>query len=228
MIRALLGIFFIGLVGSAIAQDFSLSADSFEKVFTMTDGEDRDDVIHSTFRNDIPGGQRTFIWERTEQYLSPGWTSAVCDLNRCYIETVAIQSFRVGPGIESTMDIHNYTNSTTGDSSIILIKMYEEGIPETFITQKYKFVNSKISSSKEIAYDDVRIYPNPASEYFMIENDNFSVNNLEIYNIAGKFVTRYDTTDHNKYDIKDLAKGLYLVRLNGKNKILKTLRLNVI
>jgi len=73
---------------------------------------------------------------------------------------------------------------------------------------------------------DVMLYPNPATDFFVIKNDK-NVASVVIYNIIGKAIK---TNQHNKgnvYSVEDLQKGFYIVRLfDHKNQVLKVLRLN--
>jgi hypothetical protein len=77
--------------------------------------------------------------------------------------------------------------------------------------------------------NDIRVYPNPAIDYIMVtENDN--VDKVWIYNILGKRVKAYkvETADA-KYDIRDLPRGMYIVRLiNHNGDLVMTRRVNKI
>lgn len=77
--------------------------------------------------------------------------------------------------------------------------------------------------------NDIRVYPNPAIDYIMVtENDN--VDKVWIYNILGKRVKAYkvETADA-KYDIRDLPRGMYIVRLiNHDGDLVMTRRVNKI
>jgi len=70
------------------------------------------------------------------------------------------------------------------------------------------------------------LYPNPATSYFSIQG-NDKVSSVEVYNLAGKMMIRWETTESNHYQIGELKNGLYLVRLLDKNKkVLKVNRMN--
>lgn len=76
--------------------------------------------------------------------------------------------------------------------------------------------------------DDIRVYPNPAIDYFMV-SDNDAVSKVWIYNILGKRVKTYKVEADTKYDIKDLPRGMYIVRLVGNDgKLIMTTRINKI
>lgn len=73
---------------------------------------------------------------------------------------------------------------------------------------------------------ELSIYPNPASEYFTL-NTNQLVKRISINTIVGKEVKVLYTNDENKYDLSDLRKGIYVVRIFGNDdSLIKALRLS--
>jgi hypothetical protein len=78
------------------------------------------------------------------------------------------------------------------------------------------------------AFNDIRVYPNPAIDYIMI-TENEAVSQVWIYNILGRRVKRYEVETDAKYDIKDLPRGMYIVRLvNRDSELVMTRRINKI
>lgn len=77
--------------------------------------------------------------------------------------------------------------------------------------------------------DDIRIYPNPAIDYIMVTQSS-KVDKVWIYNILGKKVKSYKVeSPDTKYDIRDLPRGIYIVRLvNHDGDLLLTRRVNKI
>lgn len=73
----------------------------------------------------------------------------------------------------------------------------------------------------------VTVYPNPATHYFMLK-DAESVHAVTVYNIMGRPVKVFkESTEHTRFDIQDLPKGMYILRLTDvDNEVLQTLRLN--
>lgn len=76
--------------------------------------------------------------------------------------------------------------------------------------------------------DKISVYPNPATDYFMLKNAE-NATKLLIYNIVGRQVKSFQTNGGNeKYIVNDLPKGMYVIRLlNDNNDLVETLRLNV-
>ena len=82
-------------------------------------------------------------------------------------------------------------------------------------------------SENDLEKDNIKITPNPVSQFFKLK-DNFSnVSNINIYNMTGRLIKNLDAIDSDEYYIGDLPNGVYLVRLSDKNnKTIKTLRIN--
>ena len=77
--------------------------------------------------------------------------------------------------------------------------------------------------------DNIQVYPNPAIDYIMI-TDNDNVSKVWIYNVLGKRVKAYDVESTGmKFDIRDLPRGMYIVRLLDSNEeLVLTRRINKI
>jgi hypothetical protein len=79
---------------------------------------------------------------------------------------------------------------------------------------------------KESNSSDIKLYPNPTSEYFQISNDE-SIKVISINNIIGKEVLRLESQSNAMHDISSLQKGMYIVRLlNKEGKAIKVVRLS--
>ena len=69
------------------------------------------------------------------------------------------------------------------------------------------------------------VFPNPATEYITVTNDD-AVRNIYVFNLVGRKIKTFDVTKGDRYEISDLPNGLYVIQLIGKtNKVLTTQRL---
>lgn len=72
----------------------------------------------------------------------------------------------------------------------------------------------------------ITVYPNPATNFIGL-SDTENVQEIRIYNIIGRQVATFQVEKDGKYNVADLVKGMYLVRIvDNKNKIVTTQRLN--
>lgn len=60
--------------------------------------------------------------------------------------------------------------------------------------------------------NNVTVLPNPANNFIILANAS-QYNALRLVDMNGKEVRRFEKNAHNKYDIKGVAKGLYLLQL---------------
>ena len=84
------------------------------------------------------------------------------------------------------------------------------------------FILANSIDKKEIR--NIKVFPNPALEYVVIENFNIQKNKLKmnLYNINGLFQSNYLLTDKiNKIDISSLVQGIYFLEIidNKNNRI---------
>ena len=71
----------------------------------------------------------------------------------------------------------------------------------------------------------ISIYPNPATEYITVNNED-AVKNIVLFNMVGRKMRTFTAEKGERYEIGDLPNGLYVVQLFGKNnKVLTTQRL---
>ena len=66
--------------------------------------------------------------------------------------------------------------------------------------------------------EQVRLYPNPARDYFMIDLSSFNGNaeEIQLMNVLGKNVTGLIPVNHNqkvKVPVENLPEGIYFIRL---------------
>ena len=161
------------------------------------------------------------------------WKTTVCDLNLCYDEN-ADKSFANRPnlikkGTSSVITLKIDPNGTKGSTNLSFQLFTDEEnnnlvaqtSPNSVVT-----ADALLSTKGEGIIDELMLFPNPAENFFAIQNDK-DVRWVNIYNIIGKLVRsdlHYVGQSHN---ISSLDKGIYLVRLLDQNKqSLKAIRLS--
>ena len=156
------------------------------------------------------------------------WEFQVCDINTCYLwglETCPAGNPAVlGASQTYTYNLHMRPHGVKGEGDIILHITSADGAIITSIPVHYNITGT--SSTYDIEAKQIKIYPNPTSDFIQIANDN-DVSKVAIYNIVGK---KLNTSDHfagKSHDVSTLQKGIYLVRLFDQNdKVLSVFRLN--
>lgn len=85
--------------------------------------------------------------------------------------------------------------------------------------------SSFFASSSKSETVKIAVFPNPATEFIGISNDD-NVSKMVIFNLVGREVRSFEAEKGKTYAVSDLADGMYLVQVYGtNNKLLTTQRL---
>ncbi len=80
---------------------------------------------------------------------------------------------------------------------------------------------------KKSAIVEIKIFPNPTSNFFSLSVKDVRIARISISNIVGKEVKTLKPNTANSYDIQNLRRGIYIVRLYGpRDNLIKALRLS--
>lgn len=157
---------------------------------------------------------QTFIarWTRRVVEMTPGWQSAICDKNQCYFPSVNTQTFQFLPNTDSRMDVHVYPNGVEG-SAVIEVLLVNTVDSTQSAVGLYQF-NQSTTGTTEVSRELVKVYPNPTQGLFTIAEVD-RVSRVEVFNLAGRLVKQFHYGDGQWYNISDLPRGSYLLRLLG-------------
>ncbi len=71
----------------------------------------------------------------------------------------------------------------------------------------------------------VSVFPNPASDFITVTNDDV-VKNIFVFNMVGRKIKTFDIVKGERYEITDLPDGLYVIQLISRNnKVMTSQRL---
>lgn len=92
----------------------------------------------------------------------------------------------------------------------------------------YAYLGPSIDTSKSMITDEfvlysnaIALFPNPSKNYFELSGD-VSIEKVEVYSLQGQLVKSFK--NESQYVVSDLAKGMYVVKINATEGILnKTL-----
>jgi len=110
--------------------------------------------------------------------------------------------------------------ATQGGANIAITTANNYDVTLNRVTGDYTFTPTL--SLNQFGIDAVSLYPNPTASNFSIKG-NFE--KAQVYNISGKLVKTFVSSDNNQFSISDLSTGLYLVRVSDANNNYKTLKL---
>lgn len=178
-----------------------------------------------------PDVDRNLLWalEKTSNW-PVNWDVWVCDFNLCYTPSVMVapegRANAIGTRESQKWSLHCNPYEEM-DLGTVLLHIIEESTGDTVTTLEVTFDTRGPTSTilTEVA-PELSIYPNPATSYFMIDNDE-AVSDITVYNIVGKELYTAQHTVGRQYDVTDLRTGIYLVRMvNKRGDVIKSSRLS--
>jgi len=78
-----------------------------------------------------------------------------------------------------------------------------------------------MSPINNLIVNDIRIYPNPASDFIQLELPDLTIEEMSVYDVRGVEVWRgeADLRDTYSLDISSFASGVYLLKMEGEGEI---------
>jgi len=170
-------------------------------------------------------------WEIKKMNLSEGWEAIVCD-HQCYSSLVDKKTFKLGPNEvlhDFKVSFRPNGEQGMGNIEILLYDVSDEAGTEQTIT-----FSAAAQGTHTSLYDFSRettapkVFPNPAIEYIYIKDDYNRVALIEIYNVVGRKMSDFSVNHAGaKYDVSNLPKGMYMVRMrDGNGNIIRTQRIS--
>jgi hypothetical protein len=188
---------------------------------------DSADVVARSIMINAANSTKTFTWTRTIVNVTSGWDIAVCDKDLCYLPIVSTRNITLSAGEQARMDIHAYPNRIRGQA-LVRLTVTEVGNATNTFTATYGF-NTPVATRDLRNTQNIRVYPNPASDYFTLSDESNTVEQITVYNILGRAVKTFKADDGLRYNISELPDGVYLVRMHSANgATVKTVKMNKI
>lgn len=172
---------------------------------------------------------KNLLWKINTVDAPESWKFYLCDANLCY-----------GPGqdqsnpskpnvlepdsiIPMAFHVLNFGDAGVGTYEV---QYFDMDAPNQILITVPITINGISTSLKEVELDAINIFPNPASDYFSMTENNL-ISQISIFNIVGKQVKSFNAVSNGNYSISDLSEGMYLVRLiDNKGKVAKVLRIS--
>jgi hypothetical protein len=182
---------------------------------SVTGGPQEFDVAaHAVIKN-ISNVRDSIRWERNVIALPEGFNTAVCDPVRCYIPNVNTMTFGLAPGETGPMDLHFYNNLETAGSGLVHVKITNILVPTDEVTAVYIY-SSTSSAHDPLPTASVRLFPNPTTEGFALENAG-DVAEVQVFSLDGRQVARFQPALDQRYSVAEQPTGTYIVALLAKN-----------
>lgn len=86
---------------------------------------------------------------------------------------------------------------------------------------------SKVDQAKTDVISNIKIYPNPATNRFVLSTASGAIEYITINNIIGKEIKKIFTRGNDSFDVSDLRRGVYIIRIfDRKDELVKAMRLS--
>jgi hypothetical protein len=132
--------------------------------------------------------------------------------------------YKIEPNCE-----HEEEEIYTPESGVITAYVIEKRKFESFVEQQDFRINQIIDTfnSEGELYKSYRIVKvDKENDYIQIQ-DGADVKYIEIHNALGRKVLDFNVVNSGRYDIGDLARGMYMVRMLDRNRnIIRTQRIS--
>ncbi|HMU05650.1 MAG TPA: T9SS type A sorting domain-containing protein [Saprospiraceae bacterium] len=124
----------------------------------------------------------------------------------------------IKPDLLSTAFTHQVTNGYTFHGSLGELAVTDLNQNSRVSQGFYQGNVSEVSLSLNYNQTDIKIFPNPASQYIVISKDHNEFD-LDLLSIEGKVVKHIGKVEDGQFiDIKDLEVGVYLLHVNTDNR----------
>lgn len=171
------------------------------------------DVVANSFITNTSDGPIAVNWYRNIISLPEGWTTAVCDINLCYLDFVSSENFVLQGQAEGNLDVHVYPDGTPGSATIEL-KVVSEDFPED--TTYVMFVFDAALNTTQRFEQKIKVYPNPTADLVWVEAGH-DVQHVDIYSLDGKKVKHVALMGSESLSLSELPKGTYILRLRDRS-----------
>lgn len=145
--------------------------------------------------------------------------SAVCECN--YYTVLSLTGFEIG-SLDDFFKFDEYMykfvfddNGSQDNAKSI------DGNKILMLNENWQFDFTDVlgtSSINENVVTDLRVYPNPSTDYINIDFNSHNEVSITIYSIDGKVMYNTNTYQSETINIQDYPKGMYIVRVNDEMK----------
>ena len=161
-------------------------------------------------------------------------------MKHCFCKALMLMAFLIGISFQAKAQGANVCLIvTTTDGEEQTLQLSEEshlyfdngetlviedgtGVNMTFDLSKIrKIVCSEMTGLQESATSQLQLLPNPSRGLFVVKNLAESCQ-ARMYSLDGRLVKSFEAQDGSVVDISDLAKGMYMLSINGQTlKLMK-------
>lgn len=163
-----------------------------------------------------------FAWELTKVDVPAEWSTTVCSDDLCIEEPTTAYNFTAQKDQKVLFKLGYAFFGTAGNGEAYVVA-YSLSNPFNKDTMRLKLTARDLVSTPKVEKSSLRVYPNPAKDQVFVDYDaaNYTVN---IYDILGNLKISQNINKGESVALDDLAKGVYVVRIEGDLSFSKVLQ----
>lgn len=168
---------------------------------------------------DNPSGDSLRLrWRRLEMSTPSDWTVGLCDYGHCYlgVPTTALMDY-IYDDIQGELKL--IINPKTIDGSAwFWFRVFEEGNPANFQDVYYSLYTPGTTAAYDPQENPIfRVFPNPASDFIMVENASAKPATAWLSDQTGRKVSTYDLQAKTLTNIplESFANGIYFLHTDN-------------
>lgn len=191
-------------LSAQVAPDFEFLPDSVSILVPATKQDSAADLeIHSLVATDI-----SVKWQRNTLMITPGCQTQVCDLNACYGATFSSKTFPLGANQEGPISVHLINNTGNICQAVIRLDMWNVDVPNVIVPAYFVF-NATSSINDIFRLEEVKVFPNPTSDYFTIQNDK--VARVRMMTLDAREVANFNVEQTKTCMLNGQSSGMYVL-----------------
>ncbi len=175
-------------------------------------------------------------WVRTVKEMPGSWESYICiDNFLCFFpesdtnfdpDNEIDDPLSLAAGASLDMAVRILPQTVMGDGEVEVGLALTSKPDSIFSTINFTVVVRDITSStSSLQARDIRVFPNPASNYLML-TEYSQISRVDLYSMLGRRMQSFEIVDDRSLDISELPDGMYLVNLIDRfGRPVKTTRL---
>jgi Secretion system C-terminal sorting domain len=196
-----------GTTNSQLYQSWNYSVWDNETLYeyTYNDSSLRETSIGKYWSNNtwINGSKIVYSYDaenKLDGYLYYNWDNILSD-------------WKLSANMSITYNSYNLPNE-------VLYQVWNSNSSTWVNNNRYIYIYDSTLNLSEISIDKFKIYPNPSSNYVIINSPTHRKVNFSIYNNLGQFILSDGFTDSYKLYLDNFSNGIYFINIVDKNKVM--------
>lgn len=162
------------------------------------------------------GASLSTTWSFNSFTMVPtSWSFGFCDNNSCYPISISSNSntFTLDKDSSFHLSVHISPKGVSSDI-VVPVSLNGGGLRKTI----YIKININATGITNEKISSINVYPNPTSDYLVIDNNMLEADGLLIYNNMGKVVLNTTVENNTNIDLSNFSNGNYIAVLTKENK----------